>query len=180
MIGMNEPYHAKFQVENVAEHITVYTRFWGGRCNLQSIVTCVRNLTRSFLVCGPDKTDVDRAEKEKVVKVLVGMLYALKNHLRSEWALGGSSYPEYVGLLPQGLHGKEEEGVGLVPQLAYIVERYIKRGADMGAFNAPQSAMLSGQLNTLLDNYGRMETIKWVTLKKKKRKKEKKNSKGYD
>lgn len=160
MIGMNEPYHAKFQVENVAEHITVYTRFWGGRCNLQSIVTCVRNLTRSFLVCGPDKTDVDRAEKEKVVKVLVGMLYALKNHLRSEWALGGSSYPEYVGLLPQGLHGKEEEGVGLVPQLAYIVERYIKRGADMGAFNAPQSAMLSGQLNTLLDNYGRMETIK--------------------
>jgi len=95
-----------------------------------------------------------------VIRVLVGMLYALKNHLRREWALGGSSYPEYVGLLPPGMRGKEEEGVGLLPQLAYIVERYIRRGAAKGAFNAPQSAMLSGQLNTLLDNYGHMETIK--------------------
>lgn len=148
----------------VFRNSTSYDRFWGGRCNLQNVVTCVRNLARSFLVCGLNESDYDKAEKEKVIRALVGMLYALKNHLRSEWALGGSSYPEYVGLLPPGMRGKEEEGVGLLLQLAYIVERYIKRGADKGAFNAPQSAMLSGQLNTLLDNYGHMETIKLTPI----------------
>ncbi|KAI5811070.1 Bestrophin/UPF0187 [Peziza echinospora] len=143
---------------------TSYERFWGGRCNLQQVVTSVRNLTRSFLVCGPDDDDADRAETEKVVRALVGMLFVLKNHLRSEWTVGGISYPEYSGLLPQGLHGHEAEGVGLFLELAFVVERYIKRGVDRGAFNAPQSSMLSSQVNNLIDYYGKMETIKLTPI----------------
>ncbi|KAF8465244.1 Bestrophin/UPF0187 [Kalaharituber pfeilii] len=141
-----------------------YDRFWGGRCNLQTIVTCVRNLVRAFLVCGPSDDDADKIEKDKVVRVLIGMLHALKNHLRAEWAVGGINSVEYAGLLPRGLRGKEEEGVGLFVELAFIVERYIKRGVAKGAFNAPQSSMLSGQLNCLLDSYGHMETIKLTPI----------------
>jgi predicted membrane chloride channel (bestrophin family) len=93
---------------------------------LQSIVNSVRNLVRSFLVCGPLEDDADRAETEKTVKALVAMLYAVKNHLRGNWDAIRSE-PEYASLIPEGFHGHEAEGVGLALELAFVVERYIKR-----------------------------------------------------
>ncbi|KAI5840186.1 Bestrophin/UPF0187 [Morchella snyderi] len=140
-----------------------YDRYWGGRTGLQSIVNSVRNLTRSFLVCGPLDDDQDRAETEKVVKTLVAIMYAVKNHLRGNW--GAMEFqPEYRMLVPEGLDGHEGEGVGMALELGYVVERYIKRGARKGAFNAPQSAMLNGQLNGIMDAYGQMETIKLTPI----------------
>lgn len=136
-----------------------YDRYWSGRNMLQSIVTSVRNLTRSFLVCGPLDNDEDRAETEKVVGILVAILYAVKNHLRGNWGIARLD-PQIENLVPKGLVGHEAEGLGLPLELAVPVERYIKRGVDRGAFNAPQSAMLSGQLNTLIEKFGSMETIK--------------------
>src|SRR5690606_17442170 len=37
-------------------------------------------------------------------------------------------------------------------------------GVERGAFNAPQSSMLSSQLNSLVDAYGKMETIKLTPI----------------
>lgn len=140
-----------------------YERYWGGRTGLQSIVTCVRNLSRSFLICGPLENDDDRAETEKTVRCLIAILYAVKNYLRGNWGIAGYD-PAYADLVPRGLKGHESEGLGLPLELCFVIERYIKRGADRGAFNAPQSAMLSGQLNTLLDAFGHMETIKLTPI----------------
>lgn len=141
-----------------------YERYWGGRTNLQKIVTCVRNLTRSFLVCGPNEHDEDRAETEKTVKCLVAMLHGVKNYLRGNWGLAIAYEPEYDGLVPKGLKGHEREGVGLPFELAFFIERYIKRGVERGAFNAPQSSMLSSQLNSIMDAFGNMETIKLTPI----------------
>lgn len=45
--------------------------------------------------------------------------------------MGGSYHPEYVGLLPPGMYGHETEGVGLLLELAFVVERYIKKVSEI-------------------------------------------------
>jgi putative membrane protein len=103
-----------------------YERYWGGRTALQQIVNNVRNLVRSFLVCGPLVDETDRGETEKVVKTLVAILYAVKNHLRGNWD-AAAFQPEFATLMPRGFRGHEADGVGLPMELAFVVERYIKR-----------------------------------------------------
>lgn len=66
---------------------------------------------------------------------------------------------EYSSLLPPGLKGFEDQGLGLPLQLTYLVEQYIKRSHDRGWFHAPQASQMQVQLNTLVDAYGKMETI---------------------
>ncbi|KAF2238987.1 UPF0187-domain-containing protein [Viridothelium virens] len=72
---------------------TSYDRFWTGRQQLTSIVTGVRNLTRSFLLSSspPNRTATaaERTETDHAVCTLIAMLYAVKNHLRADW---GSSF----------------------------------------------------------------------------------------
>ena len=58
---------------------TSYDRFWQGSQHITSMVTCIRNLTRSFLTCsfnakGTAPTEAERAETEEVVRILVAML----------------------------------------------------------------------------------------------------------
>jgi len=144
------------------------------------VITSVRNLTRSFLACGiPNPTSknvlspTDRADTERVVRILIAILYATKNHLRAGWGAeiipgtaiskytGNSTIiPEYSELLPHGLTGLDDKGVGLPLQMAFFVEQYIKRFFDKGAFHGPQASQMQVQLNTLTDAYGRMETIR--------------------
>jgi len=140
-----------------------YDRYWGGRQGIQTIVTSVRNLTRSFLVCGPLGRDGDRDETEKTVRCLVAILYAVKNYLRGNWGIAGCD-PAFSDLLPRGMKGHESEGLGMPLELCCVIEKYIKRGVNRGAFNAPQSAMLSGQVNSLLTAFGSMETIKLTPI----------------
>lgn len=111
-----------------------YERYWGGRTGLQSIVNAVRNLSRSFLVCGPLEDDTDKMETEKVVKTLVAIMYAVKNHLRGNWE-AMDFQPEYAVLIPEGLHGHEVEGVGMALELSFVVERYIKRVCIPGSLS---------------------------------------------
>jgi putative membrane protein len=147
----------------VFRNSTSYERYWGGRQGLQSIVTTVRNLSRSFLVCGPLENDRDRQETEMTVKCLVALMYAIKNYLRGNWGIAGYD-STYAELLPRGMKGHESEGLGLPLELCFVIERYIKRGVQRGAFNAPQSSMLSAQLNSLMDSFGKMETIKLTPI----------------
>ncbi|KAI9678603.1 MAG: hypothetical protein M1817_005660 [Caeruleum heppii] len=159
---------------------TSYERYWTGRNHLTTICTSVRNLTRAFLCCshaaGTKPTPADRSDTERVVRLLVAILYAVKNHLRAEWgsAISGGlesmpeepleSKPDLSDLLPKGLIGFEEEGLGLPLELTFFVERYIKKGHDRSWFNAPQASQMQVQLNTLVDAYGRMETIRLTPL----------------
>lgn len=166
---------------------TSYDRFWQGNNYMTNAVTCIRNLTRSFLTCSyatgkPLPTEVERADTERTVRILLAMIFAAKNHLRAEWGQTlplllpsgeverrrresrSASKAEYSDLLPAGLRGFEEQGLGLVQQLSIQVEGYIKRGEGRGWFSAPQGSQMIVQLNTLIADYGNMETIHLTPL----------------
>ncbi|KAJ9658564.1 hypothetical protein H2201_007772 [Coniosporium apollinis] len=68
--------------------------------------------------------------------------------------------PEYTALLPPALTSREDAGLSLPLQLSVLVEAYIRRGVDRGWFNHPLASQLSVQTNTLIDAFGRMETIR--------------------
>ncbi|KAJ5140238.1 hypothetical protein N7448_003646 [Penicillium atrosanguineum] len=166
---------------------TSYNRFWDGRNGMSSMNTCVRNLTRTIVTnsysstLGP-ATAAEREDIDRTIRILIAIPYAIKNHLRAEWGaaweLGGMAgndwglgergsagyNPEYAGLLPAGLEGHEDEGLGLPYQLTFFVDSFIKRGEDRGWFNAPGASQMQAQLNALLDAYGRMETIKLTPM----------------
>lgn len=164
---------------------TSYNRFWDGRNNLTVVLTSVRNLTRTILCCSYNKnsklTAAEKADIEKTIRVLSAIPYAVKNHLRSEWGAAFAPPPgkditvnpetgghmfraEYSDLLPRGLQGHEDDGLGLPLELCFFVESFIKRGFDRGWFHAPQASQLQVQLNTLIDAYGKMETIRMTPM----------------
>jgi ion channel-forming bestrophin family protein len=160
---------------------TSYNRFWDGRNSLQTVNTSVRNLIRTILTHsynndGPLARE-EKQDVERTVRVLMAIPYAVKNHLRGEWGAawapcmpgsevmenGGSVYNQvYANLLPVGLEGHEQDGLGLPYQLTFFVDGFIRRGIERGWYNAPGASGMQGQLNTLMDAFGRMETI-WLT-----------------
>ncbi|KXL48167.1 hypothetical protein M433DRAFT_152384 [Acidomyces richmondensis BFW] len=167
---------------------TSYDRFWQGNQHLTTVETCIRNLTRSFLTCshvtnGPDPTDAEKADTERTIRILLGMMYAAKHHLRAEWGSTtlpmlmspgeverrrreshSLAKPEYNEYLPTGTRTFEDHGLGLLLQLSIQVEGYIKRGNDRGWFHPPQASQMTVQLNTLVASYGAMETIHLTPL----------------
>ncbi|KAI9769010.1 MAG: hypothetical protein M1839_003840 [Geoglossum umbratile] len=159
---------------------TSYERWWTGRSHVTTISTSIRNLTRSFLCCsyktGSAPTPSDKADTESVVRILIAILYAVKNHLRAEWgvaiqpgtALGQHGVPtqqsEYSELLPVGLKSGETDGLGLPLELTFFVEKYVRKGIDKGWFHPPQASQMQMQLNAIVDAYGRMETIKLTPI----------------
>jgi putative membrane protein len=162
---------------------TSYNRFWDGRNGMQTINTCVRNLVRTILTNSYTTTRPltleEKQDIERTVRFLMAIPYAVKNHLRAEWgaawALGlagheirenGASVfnPVYASLLPVGLEGHEEDGLGLPFQLTFFVDSFIKRGVDRGWFHAPGASQMQAQLNTLTDAFGKMETIKLTPI----------------
>jgi len=174
---------------------TAYSRFWNGRCHLNTVTTAVRCLSRQILVLVPapslsdlrsvvstdsllprsarisrelsnadkgstsarisrepsnsDKrltsgevvlSKTDEVKTIETVKILVAMLYTIKNHLRAEWGVAlspGTSLTadgqeattdEYKDLLPAGLRGYEHRGLGLTLELATFIEKFISIG----------------------------------------------------
>lgn len=162
------------------------------------MITCVRNLSRSFLACSgllqnhPHASPVaDANETDRVVRILIAILYTTKNHLRAEWGAETSvpyqplfslsrrnslddgraltayepSHPEYSDLLPSDFRGlQDDSGVGLPLQLTYFVEAYIKKYTDVGAFQAPQASQLQAQLSNLVAASGSMEMIRLTSV----------------
>jgi len=205
----------------VFRNSTSYDRFWTGRNCLTTIGTSVRNLARTILVNAQHDghaSPAERQDTERIVRVLIAVLYAIKHNLRAEFNIPPASLaslpaqpspyarhsvpvsrrpsyvdhsasmpatpghltpllshsaatlssPEcglptqkddYVSLLPDGLMGYEDQGLGLPLQLTVLVESYLRRGVDRAWFHAPLASQMSAQLNTLVDAYGRMETI---------------------
>ncbi|KAL2000528.1 hypothetical protein VTN02DRAFT_2968 [Thermoascus thermophilus] len=152
---------------------TSYNRFWDGRNSLNTMNTSVRNLVRTILTnsytTAAPVTPAERADIERTVRILMAIPFAVKNHLRAEWgaawtlgaAVGNS---DYASLLPEGLEGHEGDGLGLPLQLTFFVDGFIKRGVDRGWFHAPGASQMQAQLNTMIDAYGRMETIKLTPI----------------
>jgi putative membrane protein len=159
---------------------TSYNRFWDGRNTYTVLLSSVRNLTRSFVCCSHTKgiplTSAEKADVERTVRILIAMPCAVRNHLRAEWgaawepisskdvdcntgAITPRLNPEYSDLLPLGLRGREDEGLGLPLELTTFIESFIKRGYDRGWYHAPQASQMTVQLNTMVEAYGKMETI---------------------
>jgi putative membrane protein len=86
------------------------------------------------------KSDENRTIE--TVKILIAMLYTIKNHLRAEWGVAlspGTSLTadgqeahteEYKDLLPPGLRGYEHKGLGLTLQLSTFIEDFVNYGVE--------------------------------------------------
>ncbi|PBP23297.1 hypothetical protein BUE80_DR005884, partial [Diplocarpon rosae] len=118
----------------------------------------------------------DELKTIETVKILIAMLYTIKNHLRAEWGVAlspgtmlgpngqESTGDEYKDLLPPGLKGYEHRGLGLTLELSTFVEKFISTGVRREWFhNAASSSMLSS-LNSLTSAYGSMEVIRLVPI----------------
>jgi putative membrane protein len=75
----------------VFRNSTSYDRFWTGRNCVAGVVTNVKTLVRCFLVSSRslktnEASEVEKADTERVVELLIAMLYAVKHHLRGEFA----------------------------------------------------------------------------------------------
>jgi putative membrane protein len=82
----------------------------------------------------------DELRTIETVKILIAMLYTIKNHLRAEWGVALSpgtsltadgqeaTHEEYKDLLPIGLKGYEHRGLGLTLELATFVEKFVTDG----------------------------------------------------
>lgn len=119
---------------------------------------------------------------ERTIRVLMAFPYSVKHHLRSEWGAAWASSnnrftarsdntdeicafnPEYDSLLPAGMEGHEDDGLGLPLQLTFFVDSFLKRGVERGWFHAPGASQMQAQLNTLTDAYGKMETIRLTPI----------------
>ncbi|PVH79190.1 UPF0187-domain-containing protein [Cadophora sp. DSE1049] len=216
---------------------TAYSRFWGGRCHLNTVTTSIRCLSRQILVLVPAPSTFGlqlhsvvsndsllpknyppstRASKEpsfsasrtslglgagngstgsdvnaegtvtlaradelktiETVKILIAMLYTIKNHLRAEWGVAlspgtmlgpdgqESTGDEYKDLLPPGLKGYEHRGLGLTLELATFVEKFIAMGVKKEWFHNAASASMLSSLNALTSAYGSMEVIRLVPI----------------
>lgn len=77
----------------------------------------------------------------ETVKILIAMLYTIKNHLRAEWGIAlspGTCITEegqvthdmdFGSLLPKGLKGYEHRGLALTLELSVFVESFIAMGS---------------------------------------------------
>lgn len=159
---------------------TSYNRFWDGRNGMNTLNTCIRNLVRTIATNAYSPraapSPAEKEDIERTLRILMAIPFAVKNHLRAEWGAawafgsdvgedGVAAYnPDYASLLPVGLEGHEDEGLGLPFQLTFFVDGFIKRGEQRGWFNAPGASQMQAQLNTLMDAYGKMETIKLTPI----------------
>ncbi|KAF2633070.1 UPF0187-domain-containing protein [Macroventuria anomochaeta] len=87
----------------------------------------------------------------------------LDSVLESEGSMA-TKKDDYVSLLPDGLMGYEDRGLGLPLQLSVLLESYITRAYNRGWINAPLSSQMTVQVNNLVDAYGKMETIRTTPL----------------
>ncbi|EEP80193.1 conserved hypothetical protein [Uncinocarpus reesii 1704] len=166
---------------------TSYNRFWDGRIALTTINTAARNLTRNILInsCNRNRplTAAEKQDIERTIRVLIAFPYAVKNYLRTEWSAGwsvqpfigptddvnginggGSSKQEYIDLLPTGFECLEDDGLSIPLQLSFFVEGFIKRGVERGWYDPPGANSMGNHVSTLIDAYGKMETIKLTPI----------------
>lgn len=78
----------------------------------------------------------------QTVRILIAMLYTVKNHLRADWGVALSPgmyvtddgeatiHAEYSDFLPDKLKGYEHRGLGLTLELAVFVEAFIAMGVE--------------------------------------------------
>src|SRR5215471_387858 len=114
---------------------TSYNRFWDGRNCLSTINTAIRNLTRTILTHAYNLESTltlgEKQDIERTIRILMAFPYAIKHYLRAEWGAAWARFidevsspteygaslgvfnPEYDSLLPAGLEGHEDEGLGL-------------------------------------------------------------------
>lgn len=116
---------------------------------------------------GAGAAAAEKQDIERTIRILMAIPYAVKNHLRSEWASASgdmnisipSGTADYSGLLPTGFQSHEDDGLALPFQLGFFVDAFIKRGELRGWFAPPAASQLTTQLNSLVEAYGVMETI---------------------
>lgn len=86
-----------------------------GRNHLATVVTSVRNLTRTFLVCSAPyhceenederEHEGERQDTETTVRILIAILYAVKHSLRAEWRSAPPPPPSRTSTISTTLDG---------------------------------------------------------------------------
>ncbi|TVY81794.1 UPF0187 protein [Lachnellula suecica] len=150
----------------------------GGLGGLQTVMSTESFLPQNMRPNRPTEglSKIDELKTVETVKILIAMLYTVKNHLRAEWGVAlspGTSLTadgqeanteEYKDLLPVGMKGYEHRGLGLTLELATFVEMFINHGVKKDWFHNAASGAMLGQLNQLTHAYGSMEVIRLVPI----------------
>jgi putative membrane protein len=123
-----------------------------------------------------DEREDEEARTLEAVRILIAMMYTIKNHLRANWGVALSpgtcitsegqvaTASEYMELLPDGLRGYEHRGLSLTLELATFVESFISYGVEKNWFNASAAASMHGSLDNLTKAYGDMEVIRLTPI----------------
>ncbi|KAJ5558804.1 Bestrophin/UPF0187 [Penicillium sp. DV-2018c] len=150
---------------------TSYNRFWDGRNGMNTVNTCVRNLVRTITTnsynakSGQPPTPAEREDIERAIRILMAIPYTVKNHLRAEW---GAAWAFENVVEEEREREREDRNVHetTLYNLEYVnlLPAGLEEGEERGWFPAPGASQMQGQLNTLTDAYGRMETIKLTPI----------------
>jgi putative membrane protein len=101
----------------------------------------VPNITTAKEVESNSAEEKAVAKVVETVKILIAMLYTIKNHLRADWGVALSlgtciaedgqitDDTEFGDLLPKGLKGYEHRGLALTLELSVFVEPFIAMGS---------------------------------------------------
>ncbi|KAF3037255.1 hypothetical protein E8E12_007309 [Didymella heteroderae] len=112
---------------------------------------------------GPSTPTQERSKADAHTPLLYNSTGTLDNALESVGSMT-TKKDDYISLLPDGLMGYEDRGLGLPLQLSVLLEGYIKRTFNRGWVNAPLSSQMTVQVNNLVAAYGKMETIRTTPL----------------
>ena len=115
----------------------------------------------------PATPTLERSQRASAVDTQTPLLWHSTGTLDSVLESTGSlstKKDDYISLLPDGLMGYEDRGLGLPLQLSVLLESYITRAYNRGWVNAPLSSQMTVQVNALVDAYGKMETIRSTPL----------------
>ncbi|KAJ4332186.1 hypothetical protein N0V87_008556 [Didymella glomerata] len=111
----------------------------------------------------PATPTLERSKADMHTPLLYNSTGTLDSVLESTGSMS-TKKDDYVSLLPDGLMGYEDRGLGLPLQLSVLLESYITRAYNRGWVNAPLSSQMTVQVNNLVDSYGKMETIRTTPL----------------
>ncbi len=133
---------------------TAYDRFWEGRKQWGMLVNTVRNFARQIWVAVDEKTPEDKAEKIKMMRLLVAFAMAVKLHLR------GEKIDYEIAALTTTQQYEQLQKMNHPPlEIALWIGDYLQRQHHRHCLNSYQMAALFQLLDRMVDVLGSCERI---------------------
>lgn len=133
---------------------TAYERFWEGRKLWGSLVNSIRNLARMIWVSVRENSPKDRAEKSKILRLLVVFAITTKLHLR-----GQPINRQIIELIPEYWYRKLHKVHNPPLQVALLIGEYLQEEFERNCINSYQLTAMLKLLDAMVDVLGGCERI---------------------